>query len=163
MQSSNITNEEQIIKTACLFCPWSCGINLHIRKGNIVKVEGIPEHPLSKGRLCPKAAATIDYANSPDRLKYPMKKENGEWKRISWDEALDTVVEKLMQIKQTDGARAFAIIQGMAFLMQGFAAADLLRRFTDVYGTPNVLSVDSMCYRCRLIGYMATLVQILTP
>ena len=163
MQPLNKTTEEQTIKTACLLCPWGCGMNLHVSEGRIVKAEGNPAHPLNKGRLCPKAAAVSDYVYSPDRLRYPLKKENGEWKRISWDEALDTVAEKLMQIKQTDGARAFAVIQGMAFLMHGFATTELLRRFTDAYGTPNVLSVDSICYRCRVIGYMATLGRWVFP
>ena len=89
--------ETQVIKTICSLCIEQCGINVHLEKGKIVKVEGMPEHPINQGHLCPKGAAAIDYEYSPERLKYPMKKENGAWKRISWEEALNTIAAKLTE------------------------------------------------------------------
>jgi len=131
-------------------------MNVYLEQGKIVKVEGMPEHPLNKGILCPKGEAAVEYFYSPDRLKYPMKRVNGDWKRISWDEALDTIVNKLNQVKENDGAKAFAIAIGMSILLSGSSTVGLIRRFCYAFGSPNCFSVESMCYRCRIISYMLT-------
>jgi len=70
-----------VVKSACGFCFSCCGIVLYVKDGKLVKVEGMPEHPLSRGRLCPKGASIIDFVYSPDRLQYPMKREGeeGRW------------------------------------------------------------------------------------
>ena len=83
------------IKTLCQGCLYSCGIEAYVEGGKLIKVKGMPEHPVNKGKLCPKGANIIDWVYSPERLKFPLKRENGEWKRISWDEALDTIALKL--------------------------------------------------------------------
>lgn len=153
MESSN----EKVVKTACNFCLRSCGINAFVRDGKIVKIEGMPEHPVNRGRLCPKGTAIIDYVYSPNRLKYPMKKVNGEFVRISWDEAMDTIVAKLKETKEKYGPKGLAICQGLIMLAQGIPTYNFIRRVTDVYGTPNFFSVDSMCYRPRFMGYILTL------
>ena len=90
----------QKIMTLCQACLYSCGIEVHVEGGKIVKIEGLPEHPVNKGRLCPKGANIIPWIYSPDRLKFPLKRDHAEWKRISWDEALDTIVLKLKKIKE---------------------------------------------------------------
>ena len=122
----------------------------------IVKVAGMEEHPLNKGLLCPKGEAAVEYVYSPHRLKYPMKRKDGGWERISWDEALDIIVAKLDEVKRTDGARAFAVAIGMSILLSGSATVGLIRRFCYAFGSPNCFSVESMCFRCRIISYMST-------
>jgi anaerobic selenocysteine-containing dehydrogenase len=132
-------------------------MNVHLEDGKIVKVEGMPEHPLNRGFLCPKGRAAVEYVYAPDRLKYPMKKENGDWKGISWDEALDLIVAKLKDLKKNEGARAFAVAIGMSVLLSGSSTVGLVRRFCYAFGSPNCFSVESMCYRCQIIGYLLTL------
>jgi len=148
--------EEQVIKTACYLCLSKCGLNVHVKKGKIVKVEGMPEHLVSQGYICPKAEAAIEYEYSPRRLKYPMKRRNGSWKRISWDEALDTIVSKLQEIKTIYGAKSLVTYVGGPLLYDIYPSLALLRRFLDVYGSPNYFSVDSMCYRPRVMTYFLT-------
>ncbi len=114
------------------------------------------EHPVNRGKLCPKGAAILDYVYSPDRLQHPMKRKNGEFTRITWDEALDTIASKLEETKERYGAKGLATCLGMSLLGQGAASYSFIRRFTDVYGTPNFFSVESMCYRTRLMGYILT-------
>lgn len=150
-------DKSKVIQTGCALCIASCGMNVHVEGDRIVKVTGMPEHPLSRGRLCPKGAHAINYVYSPDRLHYPMKKDNGTWKRITWDEALDTIAAKLQKIREDYGARALAVFFGMPQLGQGIAVQSIIRRFTDLYGTPNVFSVDSMCFRHRMVGHILTL------
>ena len=146
---------EQIIKTDCILCVWGCGIKAYVEDGRLVKVEGMTEHPLNHGVLCPRGAALVDYVYSPDRLKYPMKKVNGGWERISWDEALDTIAGKLQQIKDEYGAHALAIFCGSIGVENNELAA-FARRFRGAFGTPNVLSVESNCYRSRILAHQLT-------
>ena len=148
--------EAQIVKTSCLLCPLGCGMNVYLEGGKIVRVEGMTEHPLNEGDLCPKGEAAPEYFYSRDRLKYPMKREGEEWKRISWDEALDLIVFKLKEVKEKYGARSFAVAIGMPVLLAGSSTVGLIRRFCYVFGSPNCFSVESMCYRCRIISYMLT-------
>jgi anaerobic selenocysteine-containing dehydrogenase len=145
----------KLIKTDCILCVFGCGINAYVEDGRLVKVEGMTEHPLNQGVLCPRGKALVDYVYSPDRLKYPIKKVNGEWERISWDEALDTIAEKLQQIKDKYGARALAIFCGSIGVENNELAA-FARRFRGAYGTPNFLSVESNCFRSRILAHQLT-------
>ena len=145
----------EIIKTDCILCVWGCGINAYVEEGKLVKVEGMAEHPLNQGSLCPRGSHLVDYVYSPDRLKHPMKKENGDWKRISWNEALDIIATNLQQVKDKYGARALAIFCGSIGVENNELAA-FARRFRGAYGTPNFLSVESNCYRSRILAHQLT-------
>jgi anaerobic selenocysteine-containing dehydrogenase len=146
-----------IVKTSCSLCMCRCGLNVHVSEGKIIKVEGMLEHPVSRGYICPKAENFPDLVYHPDRLRYPMKKVNGSWTRISWDEALDIIATKLKEIKSNYGPESLLVYVGGVVFYDGVPAWMLLRRFLDVYGTPNYFSVDSMCFRPRGIAYFLTL------
>ncbi len=151
----------QIVKTFCGMCDHGCGMNVYVENGKIVKVEGIPEHPLNKGELCPKGYASIDYLYSSNRLRYPLIREKDGWKRISWDEALNLIASKLQEVKEKYGAKALAIYTG-----EGIGHQDvyhLIRRFSDVYGTPNIFSSASLCYRSKVLGVLLTLGKLPEP
>jgi anaerobic selenocysteine-containing dehydrogenase len=144
-----------VIKSDCILCVSGCGINAYVEGGRLVKVEGMPEHPLNKGGLCPRGENLVEFANAPDRLKYPMKKENGEWKRISWDEALGTIASKLTKIKEEYGAHALAIFNG-SMAVENIELAAFTQRFKGAFGTPNLISVESFCFRIRVIAHLMT-------
>ncbi len=146
-----------IFKTACELCPMGCGIDVHIKKGELTKVTGNPEHPLNKGFLCPKGLMVKEFVYAKGRITHPMKKRNGDWHRITWDEALDICAEKLQAIKERYGPKSLAVVIGMPVLLGGNTTVSFLRRFCDVYGTPNCFSVESMCFRCRIIANILTL------
>ena len=145
----------ELIKTDCILCVWGCGVNASVKDGRLVKVEGMAEHPLSQGLLCPRGRHLVDYVYSPDRLKYPMKKANGGWQRISWDEALGTVAEKLDLLKDNYGARTLAIFCG-SIGVENIELAAFADRFGGAYGTPNFLSVESNCFRSRILARQLT-------
>lgn len=147
---------KQKIKTLCQACLYSCGIEVYVEGGKIIKIEGMKEHPVNKGKLCPKGANIINWIYSPERLKFPLKKDKGKWKRISWDEALDAIASRLKKIKEEHGAKTVASLFGMAFFVQGRISKELMQRFWDVYGSPNIFSVDSMCYRVRVAAQTMT-------
>lgn len=92
-------------RNTCPYCSVGCGIlmyglgdNAKNAKASIIHIEGDPDHPVNRGTLCPKGAALIDFIHSPSRLKYPEYRAAGsnEWKRISWEDALDRIA-KLMK------------------------------------------------------------------
>lgn len=146
---------KQVIKTDCILCVHGCGIMAYVEDGKLVRVEGMPEHPLNRGGLCPRGKALVDYIYSPDRLKHPLKKVNEDWKRISWDNALNVIAEKLRQIKNDYGAHALAIFCGSVGVENNELAA-FARRFRGAYGTPNFLSVESNCFRSRILAHQLT-------
>ena len=101
-----------IVKTVCMLCFQVCGIKAHLKKGKLIRVEGMPEHPFSRGVLCPRGLHLPEYVYSAERLKYPMKKADGGWRRISWDEALEITADRLQGIKDEYGARSLAVSVG---------------------------------------------------
>ena len=98
------------IPSVCGMCYNQCGIVAHRKGGTLIKIEGNPKSPLGKGRLCARGLSGIQLLYDPHRVNHPLRRTNpkkgiGEdpkWERISWDEALDTVVEKLAEVRADD-------------------------------------------------------------
>ena len=90
-----------------LDCPDCCSLLVNVENGHATRLRGNPDHPVTRGFLCAKVAQYLEREYSPQRLLYPMrsvgKKGEGRFERISWDDALDTIAEKLVAI-----AREFA-------------------------------------------------------
>ncbi|HXK53186.1 MAG TPA: molybdopterin-dependent oxidoreductase, partial [Hyphomicrobiales bacterium] len=125
-----------ILKSVCRSCHGGCGTLMHVQGDKLLKVEGDPDSPLNKGRLCPIGASTMDLVYHPDRLKYPMRRKgprgSGQWERISWDEALDEMAEKLQAIKDEFGPESIAMGTGT-----GRHHIRWVSRFGHALGTPN--------------------------
>jgi formate dehydrogenase major subunit len=92
-------------RNTCPYCSVGCGILIYSlgdksknAHGEVMHIEGDPDHPVNRGTLCPKGAGLLDFVHSPNRLKHPEYRAPGskEWKRISWDEAF-TRIAKLMK------------------------------------------------------------------
>jgi thiosulfate reductase / polysulfide reductase chain A len=125
-----------IYRSACRMCHGGCGVLVHVRDGRVIKLQGDPESPFNKGKMCPKGLASIEQLYHPDRLKYPTKRVGkrgeGKWARISWDEALDLIAEKIREISSRYGREAVALGQGTGryYFMS-------VLRFANALGTPN--------------------------
>jgi formate dehydrogenase major subunit len=96
--------QAKVTRQTCTYCSVGCGLLMYAHgdsvrnvKETIMHVEGDPDHPVNRGTLCPKGAALMDFVNSPNRLKFPEYRAPGsnEWKRMSWDEALDRIARLL--------------------------------------------------------------------
>ncbi len=99
--------------SACILCSRNCGITIDVDEGKFAKIKGDPKHPMTKGYICQKAARLDHYQNHADRLTHPLKKTpNGSFEKISWDQALSEIAEKLLKIKADFGGDAFAFIGG---------------------------------------------------
>jgi thiosulfate reductase/polysulfide reductase chain A len=125
-----------ILKSVCRSCHGGCGTLLHVRDGTLIKIEGDPQSPLNHGRLCPIGTVTVDLVNHPDRLQYPRRRVgprgSGRWTRISWDEALDEISERLLAIRKEFGPEAIALGTGT-----GRHHIRWVSRFGHALGTPN--------------------------
>lgn len=102
---------DRVVKTACPHnCYDTCGILAYVKDEKVVKLEGDPDHPITRGHLCLKGYANVQKINSPDRVKYPLLRVGvrgeGKFKRITWDEALDFITNKLEETKNKYGAEA---------------------------------------------------------
>ncbi len=143
--------EVKKIRTACRNCHGGCGVIAHVRDGKVIKVEGDPQSPISHGTLCSKGLAVTQLVYHPDRILYPLKKVDGAWKRVSWDEALDTVAERFKTVIKEYGAESIVIGQGT-----GRDYESHLYRFANLLGTPNVLTAGHMCYVSRVGATLIT-------
>ncbi|MDO5043799.1 MAG: molybdopterin-dependent oxidoreductase [Coriobacteriia bacterium] len=140
-------------------CHIGCGVLLYTDENDkLVKVEGDPENPFNEGRLCARCLALPETVNHEDRLKYPMKRSRDDrgkdkWERISWEEALDTIADKLIDIRDTYGPETVAFYQGT-----GRDIAAWITRLCWSYGSPNyIFGMSGMsCYLPRVAGCFAT-------
>ena len=125
-----------VLKSVCRSCHGGCGVLLHVRGDRLVKVEGDRESPLNHGRLCPIGTVTLDLVYHPDRLQYPQRRVgargSGQWHRISWDQALDEISERLLAIRDQFGVEAIALGTGT-----GRHHIRWVSRFGHALGTPN--------------------------
>ncbi len=83
--------------STCRECPAGCGLLVKTREGRVIKVEGNPAHPVNQGALCGRGQATLQGLYNPDRIASPMAREDGAWKKITWEDALKRAAEKLGQ------------------------------------------------------------------
>ncbi len=155
MANINVRAKVKVAKTVCKMCYAGCGLDVHVEQGKIVKVEGMKEHPMNKGALCVKAENIVDYVYAEDRIKFPIRKQNGVWKRISWDQALDEISARLANNKEKYGPESLMTFAGDAITITG--ASMVGERFCDVYGTPNRSSVNAICYVIRTKAGFCTL------
>ena len=89
-----------------------CGLVITTQNEQIQTIVGDEKDPLSHGHICPKALAYKDLHEDSDRLKFPVKKTNSGWEQISWENALDEIADKLVNIQKTYGNNAVGVYQG---------------------------------------------------
>ena len=137
------------VLTDCTLCYHSCGTKVTVEDGKAVKVEGLESHPVNKGKLCPKGEAMLDNIYDPNRIKCPMKRINGNWERITWDQALTEIADKLNTLKAEFGPDILGVFSG-SIGVENLEMAGLTQRFRAAFGSPNFFSVESVCYRMRI-------------
>ena len=148
-------SEEKVVNTICKMCMLGCGMKAYVKGGKLINITPSEEHILGRTH-CVKAnpQAILEYVYSPERLTDPLRKVNGEWKKVSWDEAFDFIARELSRIKREWGARALAFHTGNAFIST--LTEKVARRFCDVYETPNFTSGASFCFYSKRYGHSLT-------
>lgn len=144
----------EIRKTICAICEGSsssCGINAYIKDGRVIKVEGMTEFPQNQGTLCAKGNASRQYIYNKDRIMSPLKRKgkrgSGQFEEISWEEAYETIAEKLLSIKAETGAESVVFGAGFTKWLRPFA-----QRLGISFGTPNFATESSTCFYATQIA-----------
>ncbi|MBN1626128.1 MAG: molybdopterin-dependent oxidoreductase, partial [Deltaproteobacteria bacterium] len=147
--------KEGYIRTVCGECRMQCGMLVHVKDGRAVKLESDPASPNPGNKLCEKATASLERLYHPDRLRFPLKRKGergeGKWERISWDEALSTIANRLLELRSSHGAESVAFIKG-----HYDRRCDLISRLGNAFGTPNIVSIDNTCYIPSASGRLMT-------
>ncbi len=99
-------------KTSCVLCYHNCGLEVQTEGSRIVKVRADKNHPRTKGYMCRKGTRIAFYQSHKERLTHPLKREGNEFKRISWDQAINEIAAKLKEILSLHGPRALAYMGG---------------------------------------------------
>ena len=133
-----------------------CSLLVGVRGNRIVEIKGDPEGFLNKGYVCPKGLASADRLTHPQRLLHPMKRKGkrgqGDWERIPWSEAIQTIAARFNDIKKAFGAKAVAFCQGMPKGLDLFG----LVRLANLFGSPNVVGVQDVCHAPREVSGIHT-------
>ncbi len=123
------------VRTICTYCAVGCGIEAEVHNGVWVRQEIASDHPVSKGAHCCKGAGAIDMVTSPKRLKNPMKKVNGKWTNLTWDQAMNEIGDKMLAMREKDGPDALMFL-GSAKVSTEMAYQH--RKFAAFWGSNNV-------------------------
>ncbi|MFA5354535.1 MAG: molybdopterin-dependent oxidoreductase [Thermodesulfovibrionales bacterium] len=146
--------EATYVNTFCEICFWNCGAVAKVVDGKVVKLEGQPGNPASKGKLCARGNAGMGSLYDPDRLKTPMlnvgKRGEPKWKKVSWDEALTFIAGKMAKIKETYGPEAVSLISHGT-------GGSFWKELLYAYGSHNYTAPSfAQCRGPRDIGYLVT-------
>ena len=136
-------DEYQVFRNACpRNCYDTCSIKTYVKDGVIQFIEGAPESTFTDGGLCVKGYTYTRRPYSPDRIKYPMVQDgrrSGKWRRVSWDEAMEMIAKKIMELKEKDGS---LLGLGMTKYSGNFGITN--------YGVEGLMS--SLGYTTRFVG-----------
>lgn len=156
---SYINQENGTFPAVCsLDCPDQCGLLLHKQDGKIIKVEGDPNHPVTKGNICNKVRNLTERIYDKNRLQYPMKrigvKGEGKFARISWEEAIETITSHWKELVKSEGPES---ILPYSFYgnMGNLNAEGMDRRFFNRLGSSQL--ARTICQSAGTTGYKYTM------
>ncbi len=125
---------DKIVPTVCELCFWRCGVDAHVKDGQVFKLSGQQDHPLSNGKLCPRGTGGHGLLYDPNRLKTPLIRETvdgvSRFREASWEEAITLIASKFDKIKEEDG------LEKIALFSHGFGAS-FFKRLFKAYGIHN--------------------------
>jgi anaerobic selenocysteine-containing dehydrogenase len=156
---------KEVIKTICDMCYYYCGLDVTVEDGRITRVAGSREHVVNHGRLCVKGLACAQRVTDPNRLTTPLRRVgergSGKWERISWDDALDEISGKLVDIREKYGPEYVSWYRGQA---PGWVTNfNYVWRFLNSWGSPHLFTHSELCFVPRAIAHTATYGRPLEP
>ncbi len=142
--------------TTCQGCTSWCAVEVYVEDGRAIKVRGNPRSKVNLGNCCSKSHLAIQQVYDPDRLKTPMKRTNPKKGRnedpgfvpISWDEALDTLADKILELRKNNETHKYMLMRGRYTYMRDI----LYDRMTKIIGSPNNISHSSICAEAEKFG-----------
>jgi formate dehydrogenase major subunit len=143
----------ELKKAICTHCSVGCTVSAEVQNGVWVGQEPSWNSPINRGTHCAKGASVRELVHGDRRLKYPMKREGGQWVRISWDQAFEEIGDKLLDIRERSGADSAYILGSAKFSNEG---SYLLRKFAAFWGTNSVDHQARICHSTTVAGVANT-------
>ncbi|HEX2555946.1 MAG TPA: formate dehydrogenase subunit alpha [Microvirga sp.] len=143
----------QIKKNICTHCSVGCTVTAEVQNGVWIGQEPSWDSPINRGTHCAKGAAIRELVHSERRLKYPMKLAGGRWQRISWDQAINEIGDKMTAIRQESGADSMYWLGSAKFTNEG---AYLMRKFGALWGTNSIDHQARICHSTTVAGVANT-------
>ena len=143
----------EVKRTVCTHCSVGCAIDAVVQNGVWVRQEPVFDSPINLGAHCAKGASIREHGHGEHRLKYPMKLTGGKWQKISWDQALNEVSQKMLAIKKESGPDATFWIGSSKHNNEQSA---LFRKFVSFFGTNNMDHQARICHSTTVAGIANT-------
>ena len=143
----------EIRKTVCTHCSVGCTVLAEVSNGVWVGQEPGFDSPFNLGAHCAKGAAVREHAHGERRLKYPTKLVDGKWTRISWDQAIEEIGDKMLQIREESGPDS---VYWLGSAKYNNEQAYLFRKFAAFWGTNNVDHQARICHSTTVAGVANT-------
>ena len=148
------------VSTTCQGCTTWCPAQAYVVDGRVVKVRGNPHSKANHGKICPRPHLAMQQMYDPDRVKTPMKRtnpkkgknEDPKFVPISWDEALDAIADKMLELRKNEEPEKFAILRGRYSYMRDL----LYGAVPKILGSPNGISHSSICAEAEKFGSFYT-------
>ena len=108
-----VNDADKVVKSICPYCAVGCGQTVYVKNDAVIQIEGDPDSPISRGRLCPKGSASLQLTTGPQREKYALYRapHASDWQRIELDQAMDMIAERVIKTRretwewESDGMR----------------------------------------------------------
>ncbi len=140
-------------KNICTHCSVGCTVIAEVQNGTWVGQESAWDSPINRGTHCAKGASVRELVHGDRRIKYPMKLVDGNWRRISWDVAINEIGDRMLQIRERNGADSVYLLGSAKFSNEG---AYLFRKFAAFWGTNNVDHQARICHSTTVAGVANT-------
>ncbi len=145
--------DTETIRTICTHCSVGCGIYAEVKNGVWTGQEPAFDHPFNLGAHCAKGASVREHGHGERRLKYPTKLVNGKWKKVSWEEALNEIGDKMLEIRKQSGPDS---VYWLGSAKHSNEQAYLFRKFAAMWGTNNVDHQARICHSTTVAGVANT-------
>jgi assimilatory nitrate reductase catalytic subunit len=145
---------EKWVATTCGYCSVGCGMEIGVRDGKAVAARPLDSHPVNRGKLCPKGLSEHHTIETPDRARQPLLRKNGKLSPVSWDEALDTMVERFRATQARHGRNSLGVISSGQLVTEEFYALGKLVQLG--FGTNNYDGNTTLCMSSAVSGYKAS-------
>ncbi|MGB8712317.1 MAG: formate dehydrogenase subunit alpha [Onishia taeanensis] len=140
-------------RTICSHCSVGCGVYAEVQEGIWTHQEPAFDHPINRGAHCAKGASLREHGHSTRRLKYPMKLVDGEWQRLSWDDAIEEIGNKVLELSETYSPDSIYWLGSAKFNNE---QAYLMRKFAALAGTNNTDHQARICHSTTVAGVANT-------
>jgi len=139
------------VKTTCGYCSVGCGMLLGVRDGKVVTSRGDADHPVNRGKLCPKGLAEHYVIEAENRARYPLLRREGAQVRVSWDDAIATMASEFRRVADQYGPQAVGVISTGQLVTEEFYTLGKLVQLG--LRTPNFDGNTTLCMSTAVAGY----------